>query len=103
LRLPARASGATIAASAMCLAIPGKITEIGDEDALYRMGRVDFDGVVKNVSLACVPEAAMGDYVLVHVGVALSVIDATDAAQVLADLRRLDDIDAALASREPPP
>lgn len=73
----------------MCLAVPGKIVEITGDDATFRTGRVSFEGVVKNVSLACVPEAGVGDYVLVHVGCALNVIDAADAEEVFDYLRRM--------------
>ncbi|MFH1566855.1 MAG: HypC/HybG/HupF family hydrogenase formation chaperone, partial [Gemmatimonadota bacterium] len=52
----------------MCLAVPGKLLEITDADPVTRTGRVSFGGVVKEVNLACVPEARVGDYVTVHVG-----------------------------------
>jgi hydrogenase expression/formation protein HypC len=55
----------------MCLAVPGQILSIQGED-LERTGKVSFGGVVKEVNLACVPEARVGDYVVVHVGFALS-------------------------------
>jgi hydrogenase expression/formation protein HypC len=74
----------------MCLAIPGKIIEVREEDDWLRAGKVDFGGVVKEVSLALVPEAAVGDYVLVHVGMALSIIDHDEAQQVFAYLRQLE-------------
>ena len=76
----------------MCLAVPGKIVKISGDEATFRTGRVSFEGVVKHVSLACVPEAGVGDYVLVHVGVALSVIDAEEAAEVFKYLRELGEI-----------
>jgi hydrogenase expression/formation protein HypC len=59
----------------MCLAIPGRILEITGEDDLARAGRIDFGGIVREASLAAVPEARVGDYVIVHAGVALSVLD----------------------------
>jgi hydrogenase expression/formation protein HypC len=62
----------------MCLAIPGKVIEVYEDHGL-RMGRVDFAGTIRRACLAHVPEAALGDYVLVHVGFALSVIDADEA------------------------
>lgn len=65
----------------MCLAVPGKILSVA-EDAL-RTGRVDFGGVVKEISLVMVPEAACGDYVIVHAGVALRVIDEAAARETL--------------------
>ena len=63
----------------MCLAIPGQILSIQGEDPLARSGRVSFGGVVKEVNLAYVPEARAGDYVLVHVGFALSIVDELEA------------------------
>jgi len=67
----------------MCLAIPGKVLEVTGE-ALAREGRVQFAGIEKTVNLTFVPEAQVGDYVLVHVGVALSVINEAEAEKVLA-------------------
>lgn len=66
----------------MCLAVPGRILSVEGADPLLRSGRVDFSGVVKDVNLAFVPDAAIGDYVLVHVGIALQVIDEAEARQV---------------------
>lgn len=65
----------------MCLAVPGKIESITGED-LARMARVSFSGVIREVSLAYVPEAEIGDYVLVHVGFAISKIDEEEAQKV---------------------
>ena len=60
----------------MCLAVAGELVSISEHaDPLWRMGDVDFGGVLRQVSLACVPEARVGDQVLVHVGVALTVLD----------------------------
>jgi hydrogenase expression/formation protein HypC len=64
----------------MCLGIPGKITEI-QPDGLMPMGKVDFGGVVREICLAYVPEAAVGDYVVVHVGFAISQIDEAEARE----------------------
>jgi hydrogenase expression/formation protein HypC len=64
----------------MCLGIPGKIVEVWGEDVL-RMGKIDFGGVVREASLAYVPEARTGDYVIVHVGFALSVLDEEEAKE----------------------
>lgn len=75
----------------MCLAVPGRVLEIGGDDDLHRTARVSFGGIVKTVSLACVPEAKVGDHVLVHVGVALSIIDEEAAADVFRQLQALDD------------
>lgn len=77
----------------MCLAIPGKIVSIDDQtDSALRRGYADFGGVRKEISLAFTPEAAEGDYVLVHVGFALSVVDEEEARRTLEDLRRLGEL-----------
>ncbi|MCD6337849.1 MAG: HypC/HybG/HupF family hydrogenase formation chaperone [Verrucomicrobia bacterium] len=75
----------------MCLAVPGKILEISGEDDLERRGRVSFGGVTKEVSLAFVPEAKVGDYVVVHVGVALSVVDQEEAEKTLDYFRQMEE------------
>lgn len=75
----------------MCLAIPGEILSIDEGDELSRNGRVSFGGIVKEVSLAMVPEAAPGQYVLIHAGVALNVIDEEEAKETL---RYFEEIDA---------
>lgn len=66
----------------MCLGIPGQIVEIGPQ-GLMRMGRVDFGGVVREVCLAYVPEAQLGDYVIVHTGFAISQLDEQEARETL--------------------
>lgn len=76
----------------MCLAVPGQIIELEGE-GLSRTGRVNFSGVVKQVSLAYTPEAALNDYVLVHVGFALQVVDEAEAQQVFAYLQELGELD----------
>jgi len=76
----------------MCLAVPGKIVSIDDMDPLLRSGRVDFAGVVKQVNLAYVPEARIGDYVLVHVGFAINTIDEREARQVFEYLREMGEL-----------
>ncbi len=72
----------------MCLAVPGKIVETWDA-AGFRMGKVDYGGVVKEACLAYVPEAKVGDYAIVHVGFALSVLDEEEALKTLALLREI--------------
>ena len=72
----------------MCLAIPGRVEEISN-DGLIRMGRVNFGGVVKRVCLDYVPEIAVGDYAIVHVGFALSVIDEKTALETLETFRQM--------------
>lgn len=73
----------------MCLAVPGKIIEIIIEDPLLPAARVDFGGVVKEISLAYTSHARPGDYVLAHVGFALTVIDEHEAARTLEALREV--------------
>jgi len=74
----------------MCLAIPGKITTVTGDDPLWRVGKVDFGGIQKDVNLACVPEANVGDYVIVHVGFALSKVDESEANEVFEYLRQME-------------
>jgi hydrogenase expression/formation protein HypC len=74
----------------MCLAIPGRVLCISGSEPIMRLGRVDFGGVVKDVSLAFVPEADIGDYVVVHVGHALARIDPDEARRTLALLAEAD-------------
>ena len=66
----------------MCLAVPGKLVSIHGDDPILRVGTVDFGGVRKDVNLAFLPEAEIGDYVLVHVGFALNTIDEFEANRV---------------------
>jgi len=66
----------------MCLAVPGKLIHIGDGDPMLRSGKVDFGGIVKDVSLALVPDAREGDYVLVHAGIAIGTVDEQEASKV---------------------
>ncbi|MGF1480486.1 MAG: HypC/HybG/HupF family hydrogenase formation chaperone [Cyanophyceae cyanobacterium] len=73
----------------MCLAVPGKLLSITEGDSLLRMGKVSFGGAIKEVSLAYVPEAESGDYVVVHVGFALSILDRQEAEKTLKDLQQL--------------
>lgn len=73
----------------MCLAVPGKIVSVNGTDPLFRLGVVDFGGVTREVNLACVPEAVPGDYVIVHVGMALSVLDEETALQTRREMREI--------------
>lgn len=75
----------------MCLGIPGKVVELYEENGLA-MGRVDFGGVSKTVCTAHVPELAVGDYTIVHVGFALSRIDEAEARQVFDFLKSMDEL-----------
>ena len=93
----------------MCLAVPGRIESIHDEGGM-RMGRVNFGGVVKEVCLAYLPDIAVGEFALVHVGFAIGRIDEESARQTLrtfAELGLLDEArrelaDGALQTGEPP-
>jgi hydrogenase expression/formation protein HypC len=79
----------------MCLAIPGKVIEVLEDHGGLRMARVDFVGTVRRVCLEHLPEAGLGDYVLVHVGFALSRVDPEEAErtyQFLAELGQLDEL-----------
>jgi len=84
----------------MCLAVPGKIVTIEGEDEVLRSGRVNFGGVIKQVNLAYVPEAKVGDYVLVHVGFAINTINEEEANQVFEYLREMGEL-AELESEGP--
>ena len=78
----------------MCLSIPGKLIEITAQlDETFRTGKVSFDGVVKEVSLTLVPEAQIGDYVMVHVGAAISVVDEKEARKTFDILKQLGELD----------
>lgn len=83
----------------MCLAIPGRVEEIST-DGLIRMGRVNFGGVVKRVCLDYVPEIAVGDYAIVHVGFALSVIDEKTALETLETFRQMGVLEEEFLSEE---
>jgi len=89
----------------MCLAVPGKVIEILGDDPLLRSARVSFGGVIKLISLTCVPDAVMGDFVLVHVGVAISVVDAKEAEETFKYLRMMGELDGIElpATAEAPP
>lgn len=89
----------------MCLGIPGKVVQISGEGVL-RTGKVDFDGIIKDVNLAYVPEVEIGDYTIVHVGFAITQLDEESARETLDLIRQLDvletelDPKAALAAEE---
>jgi len=76
----------------MCLAIPGKVVSLSGDDPLTRMGRIDFSGVVKPASLAFVPDVKVGDYVIVHVGFALSRVDEAEAQTVFKYLKQMNEL-----------
>jgi hydrogenase expression/formation protein HypC len=74
----------------MCLGIPGKITEIYQKDSL-KMAKIDFGGIVKEVCLAYTPEAKVGNYALIHVGFAISLMDEEEAQETLKLIREVAD------------
>ena len=76
----------------MCLAIPGRVLSIEGDDPLMRTGRIDFGGIVKEANLAYVPEAKIGDYVIVHVGFAISIVDEEEAHRVFDYLKQMDEL-----------
>lgn len=79
---------------AMCLSIPGRLIEITETlDDTFRLGRVSFDGVVKEVNLTLVPGAQVGDYVMVHVGAAIAVVNEDEARKTFEILRQLGELD----------
>ena len=76
----------------MCLAVPGKILSVAGDEPLMRTGKISFGGVVKEANLAFVPEAVVGDYVLVHAGCAISTVDEQEAMRVFEYLRQMDEL-----------
>jgi len=84
----------------MCLAIPGKVLSAFKQDGV-RMAKVQFGGIVREACLECVPETQIGDYVLVHVGFAISRIDEAEAQrtyQLLKEMDQLSELDAPVVS-----
>ena len=79
----------------MCLGVPGKITEIYEANSL-RMGKVDFGGVMREACLEYLPDVKVGDYVIIHVGFAISQLSEKEAAETLDILREISDINAEL-------
>lgn len=78
----------------MCLAIPGKLIKVDlDIDPAFRSGIVSFDGITRKVNLSMVPEARQDDYVLVHVGVALSIVNEEEANNIYEALRKAGELD----------
>ena len=77
----------------MCLAVPGKLIEITSDEELAREGVVDFEGIRKKINITFTPEAAIGDYLLVHVGFAIGKIDEEAAQKTLETLRDLGELE----------
>lgn len=84
----------------MCLGIPGKVIEIYDVQGT-RMGKVDFDGIQKEVCLAYVPEIELGDYTIVHVGFAITQLDEASALETLTLLQEIGALEEELNSEQP--
>jgi len=76
----------------MCLAVPGKIISVQGDDPMAKMARVSFGGIVKEISLAYVPDAQIGEYVIVHVGFALNKVDEDEAHKVFEYLKEMDEL-----------
>jgi len=83
----------------MCLAVPGKIIEIHQTPGA-KMGKIDFGGVIREVCLEAVPEAVIGNYVIVHAGFALNTLSEREAEETLEALRELGDLEAELLMDE---
>ncbi len=79
----------------MCLGIPGKIIETYETGGL-KMGKVDFGGVVREACLEYVPEAAIGNYVIIHVGFAISILSEQEAEETLELLREISDVESGI-------
>jgi len=76
----------------MCLGVPGKVVEIQENPAGMTMGKVNFAGITKEVCLAYVPDVQIGEYVIVHVGFAISKVDEEEAMQVFEYLKQMDEL-----------
>ncbi|MCA9054245.1 MAG: HypC/HybG/HupF family hydrogenase formation chaperone [Planctomycetaceae bacterium] len=77
----------------MCLGVPGRVVRWVNQDPLFAAAEVEFAGVRRTCQMACVPEAEVGDYVVVHAGIAISRVDSVEAERSLAELQRLGLID----------
>jgi len=74
----------------MCLAVPGRLEKVTIElDETFRIGNVSFEGIIKEVNLALVPDAKVGDYLLVHVGAAIGIIDEDEAKKTMEVLKQM--------------
>ena len=82
----------------MCLAVPGKVVRWLDREPLFARAEIEFEGVRRVCHMACVPEAEIGEFVIVHAGVAISRVDADEAQHILDELRSLSE-----SSEEPSP
>lgn len=82
----------------MCLGVPGKVIATGEPGAELPMGKVDFGGIAREVCLACTPDVAVGEYVLIHAGFAISKLSEAEAAEVFTYLQEIDRL-----NEQPPP
>ena len=78
----------------MCLAIPGKIVSLDNHDPVMRTGKVNFGGAIKQVNLALTPEAKIDDYVIVHAGFAINIIDEKEALKVFEYIREMEQLES---------
>jgi hydrogenase expression/formation protein HypC len=86
----------------MCLAVPGRLMSVEGDDPAFRVGRMDFCGIKKNVNLAFMPDAKPGDFLLVHVGFALTRIDEEEARRTFQYLAQIGALaDEGLAPQSP--
>ena len=76
----------------MCLGVPGKVIDVYNDPLGIAMGRISFSGIVKEVCLAYTPDAQVGEYVIVHAGFAISVVDEQEAMEVFRMLEQMDDL-----------
>ena len=76
----------------MCLGVPGQVVQWLDRDPTFALATVEFSGIRRNVHMACVPEATLGDYVVVHAGIAICRVDEAEAKRTLVELSRLDSL-----------
>ena len=76
----------------MCIAVPGQIKSIDGDDPLMRSARVDFNGVIREINLALLPEARAGNWILVHAGVAIGLIDENEAARTIETIRNISEL-----------
>ena len=76
----------------MCLCIPGKVLNLGEDSAGFLNGQVDFGGIKKVISLLCVPNVKIDDYVIVHAGIAISIVDEEEAQRIFQHFEEIDEI-----------
>jgi len=77
----------------MCLGVPGELIEITQNEGLIKTGKVNFGGIIKDVNLSYTPEAEVGNYLIIHVGFAISIIDESEAKKVFEYLQEIDGLD----------